>query len=339
MNTRRGVVVALGAGAFAAPQTLFAQQLPKVWRVGFLNLLTIPLLAQGKASYAIFVDTLAELGYVERKNLLMELRVADGKPERLPELAAELVRLNVDVIFCNSGTALAAKRATTTVPIVFANTFDPVAFGLVASLSRPGANITGISNGLEDTGGKNMEYLLAVVPKLARVALLWAAGTQGSTGSAGSSPVPSYIAHTQAAARKAGVEVTAYEASTPTLVEAAFGTMARDRCGALLVMPGPFLTGQASQITGLAAKYQLPALFTHAAYMAAGGLMSYGPKLEEIYRQAARQVDKILKGAKPADIPVEQPNEFELIVNTKVAKALGRSFPQSLLVRATNVAE
>ena len=327
MVTRRRVMIALAASALVPPAA-FAQQPPKVWRVGFLNF--PPLQAQREA-YDRFVDGLRELGYVEGKNLVMEMRAADGINERLSGLAEELVRLKVDVILCNSGTAFAAQKATSTIPIVFANTFDPVGLGLVASLARPGGNITGISNALEATSGKNLEYLRAVVPKLARVAVL--------TGAPATRASNVFMESMQPAAKAAGINISLFRATTPAEIVLAFGAMARARSGALIVVPGPFLTVQARQITELAAKNRLPAMYTLGIFVDAGGLLSYGPTRAEMYHQAARQVDKILKGAKPADIPVEQPTEFELVINMKTARALGIKFPKSILVQAVRVIE
>ena len=327
MVSRRRVILALAASALVPPAA-FAQQPPKVWRVGFLNFASFQ--AQ-RVGYDRFVDGLRELGYVGGKNLVMEMRAADSVDERLPGLAAELVRLKVDVIVCNSGTAFAAQKATSAIPIVFANMFDPVALGLVASLARPGGNITGISNALEATSAKNLEYLRAIVPKLSRVAVL--------TGTPASSTSNLFMESMQPAAKAAGINISLFRATTPAEIDSAFGALARARSGALIVVPGPFLNVQAPKITELAAKNRLPAMYTLSIFVEAGGLMSYGPKVSEIYRQAARQVDKILKGAKPADIPVEQPTEFELVINMKTARALGIKFPKSILVQAAKVIE
>ena len=274
---------------------------------------------------------LRELGYAEGKNIVIEWRFTDGKYERLPGLAAELVRLKVDVIFAAGGPAIgAAQQATTTIPIVFAGVSDPVGLGFVASLARPGGNITGVSNVGVDIIGKNLEFLRAIVPKLSRVALL--------VNPAG--PItPLVLKQLQAAAKTTGVSVSAFEASTTAQIDSAFGSIARARPGALIVARDPFLHEHERQIATLAAKQRLPAIYSFRADVEAGALMSYAANDAEMYRQAARYVDKILKGAKPADLPVEQPMKFELLINRKTAKALGLTISQELLLRADKVIE
>ena len=331
MTTRRQIVFTLGAGAFSAQLTSFAQQSPKVWRIGFLSTRSRP--ASLDRDYALggFLRGLQELGYVDGKNITIEWRFADDNYERIPGLATELVQLKVDVILAaTSVSALAAQRATTTIPIVFVHLADPIGIGLVASFSRPGGNITGIANLGVEISRKYLELLRALTPKSSRVAVLWHPNTATSTKS---------LEEVQAAAKTAGVSVSTFEASTPAQIESAFGSIARARPGALIVLTDPLFNQRASQIAEFAAKNRLPAIYGTSVYVAAGGLMSYGANLAEDERQAAHQVDKILKGAKPADIPVEQPTQFELAVNMKTAKALGTKIPTSILVQATRVIE
>ena len=327
MNTRRRIVLALGAGALAAPLASFAQQKPpKVARIGILG--------AGSASvWASRVEALRaglrDLGYVEGKNIVIEYRWAEGKYERLPGLAAELVRLKVDVIVAVGTPAIqAAQRATTSIPIVMAVTADPVGSGFVASLSRPGGNITGLSSLNVDVSSKYLELLRAAVPKLSRVAVLVNPGHLLH---------PDFLKQVQAAAKTTGVNVSPVQASTASQIEAALGAMTRERAGALIVLPDPFYLTQAPRIAELAAQNRLPTMFWSRESVEAGGLMSYGQYLAEHYRRAAYYVDKILKGVKPADLPVEQSTKFELVINRKTAKALGLATPQSLLVRADEV--
>ena len=328
MNNRRKLLVTLAAGAlaFAAPPGSFGQQQGKVWRVGFLTLRP----ASESSQYTdAFLKGMRELGYVEGRNLVVEWRFADGKFERLPGLAADLVQLKVDVIVAVASPAIgAAQKATTTIPIVMATTADPVGGGFVKSLARPGGNITGLSNMGGDISGKLVDLLLAAVPKLSRVVVLV-------------SPTSTNYRTTsesiQSGARKAGVKTLAAEASTPQEIENAFSMIARENADAVIVVAASLFDLQKRQIAELALKYRIPSMFGNRANVEAGGLMSYGRRLTDNYRRAASYVDKILKGAKPGDLPVEQPVWFELVVNLKTAKALGLTIPQSLLLRADEV--
>lgn len=324
MHFRRKIVIALGALA-VAPRHSSAQPSGKMWRVGILSPLT-----SSNVFTAAFVERMRELGYVEGRNLVIEARFADGKLERIPGFAAELVQLKVDVILAAPATALPAKAATTVIPIVFVNSANPVKLGVVASLARPGGNITGISNALEDALGKSLELLMATIPKLGRVAVLH--DPRGAL-------APMFLEVTQAAAKAKGVGVAVFEAVTPPQIDAAFEAIARERLGGVIVQPGPFLYNQARQVAEAAARHRVPTAYTIDGHVTVGGLMSYGPKSTEMYRQAARHVDKILKGTKPADIPVEQPTEFDLAINLGAAKALGLTFPPSVLVQVTKVIE
>ena len=328
MNTRRRLVLALGASALAAPLASFAQQKPaKVPRIGYLDTAS----ASGTASRAdVLRAALRELGYVEGKNVVIEYRWADGNYDRLPGLAAELVQLKVDVIVVAGTAAIqAAQRATSSISIVMAATGDPVGSGFVASLSRPGGNITGLSSINVDLSSKYLELLRVAVPKLSRVAVLVNPGTPTH---------PNSLKNIQAAAKTTGVNVSPFQASTASQIEAALGAMTRERAGALIVLPDSFFA-EARRIAELALKNRLPTMFGTGDSVEAGGLMSYGQNIPERFRRAATYVDKILKGAKPADLPVEQPTKFELVINRRTAKAIGLTISQDLLFRADKVIE
>ena len=268
-----------------------------------------------------------DVGYVEGKNLVVESRFADGKLERLPGLAAELVQLKVDVIVTGGSPAIsAAQKATSTIPIVMTTAGDPVGSGFVKSLARPGGNITGLSVMSGDTSAKLLELLRSVVPKLSRVAMLTPSTTYG--------PLSKGV---QAAAQKAGVKTLVAEASTPQEIENAFSMMVREKADAVIVGSPTTFAQQHRQIAELALKYRMPSMFQDRVYVEAGGFMGYGQKFTDNYERSATYVDKILKGAKPGDLPVEQPVSFEFVVNLKTAKALGLTIPQSILLRADEV--
>ncbi len=326
MITRRKIVVALGASALAVPFASFAQQQGKIWRVGFLAQRHMEFV-DSDSYYGPFTQGMRELGYSEGRNLVVEWRSAEGKIERLPELAAELVRLKVDVLAAAGAPAsLVAQKATTAIPIVMIGVSDPVGSGLVKSLARPGGNSTGLSNMNVDLGPKLLEMLRGMVPKVTRVAVLV-------------NPHIVLLKNIQVAAQKLGVEILPVEASTPEEIANAFAVMARQKAGALIVPLEPFFQQQRTQIVELAAKQRLPSIGGYGQYAEAGGLMSYGQNPRERYRRAATYIDKIFKGANPGDIPVEQPTSFDLIINRNTAKALGLTIPQSLLVQATKVIE
>ena len=274
---------------------------------------------------------LRELGYVEGKNIIIESRSAEGKYERLPGLAGELVQMKVDVIVAATSRAIhAAQQATTTIPIVMVRTPDPVGTGFVASLSRPGRNITGLSDINVDVISKYLELLRAAVPKLSRVTVLVHPATPTH---------PDFLKRIQATERTNSVTISPAQASTASQIEAAVGAMARARAEALIVLPDPFFLTQARRIAELAAQHRLPTMFWTRDPVESGGLMSYGQNNAEHYHRAATYVDKILKGAKPGDLPVEQPTKIELVINLKTAKAIGLTIPQDLLFRADKVIE
>ena len=278
-----------------------------------------------------FLKGMRELGYVEGKNLVIEWRFAEGRTELLPVLAAELVRMQVDVIVINgTAAAIAAQKATATIPIVFPNTGDPVGAGFVKSLARPGGNMTGLSNISSDIVAKHLEMLLSMVPKLSRVAVLLNPTNK---------PNISNLERVQSAAQKTSVKILPVEARTASEIDKAFSAMAQDKAGAVIVINDTFFIQQQRQIAELAAKNRLASISMVREYAEAGGLMSYGSSISDNWRRVATYVDKIFKGAKPADLPVEQPTKFELVINGKTAKALGLTIPQSLLISADKVIE
>jgi putative ABC transport system substrate-binding protein len=330
MNNRRKLIIALGAGALTAPLRSFAQQQSKVWRIGFLGQRKI-VDVDSDVYYGGFRPAMRELGYVEGKNLIIEWRFGGGSVERLPELATELVNLKVDVIVAAAGTGTsAAHKATTTIPIVMVNTSDPVSQGFVKSLAHPGGNITGNSPMIDEFGPKHLEMLLSMAPKLSRVTVLMQ---------------PDYAIHAtilkavEAAARKRNIKILRADARSPQDIDKAFVTMVKEKTQGFIVAQHPIFNQQVRQIAELAAKHRLPSIAGIGEYTEAGGMISYGANVADGYRRAATFVDKILKGAKPADVPVEQPTKFELIINGKTAKALGLTIPHSLLVMADKVIE
>jgi putative ABC transport system substrate-binding protein len=270
---------------------------------------------------------LRELGYVEGKNIVIEYRYAEGKVERIPDLAAELVRLKVDVIVTSGGerTILAAKKASATIPIVFAGAGDPVGTGLVSSLARPGGNITGLSTMTPDLDGKRLELLKEAFPKVARVACL--SGPRGNL----------CLTELEAAAKALGLKVLSLEVRSLDDFEGAFARAKKERAEALITTPSPLINTQQRQVLDFAAKNRLPAMYQTSEWVEAGGLMSYAPNFTDLWRRAADYVDKILKDAKPADLPIEQPTKFEFLVNLKTAKQIGLTIPSNVLARADRV--
>ncbi len=322
MNNRRKLVIALGAGALAAPLAGFAQQQPaKVRRIGTLGLGSD---YSNERRVEALLAGLRELGHVEGKHFVIEGRSINDKPEQLSNLAAGLVRLKVDVIVTSGVAATrAAQKATTTIPIVFGNLGDPVAQGFVKSLARPGGNITGHTTVAGDLNLKLLEMLRSLLPKLSRVAILMNPAN------------PEHIVNlknVQAAAQKIGMTIVALEVRDTKEIESALAVMVKEKAQALIVRSSPPFMQERHRIAELAAKNRLPMVSTYREYAEAGGLFSYGPNLTDNYRRVAVYVDKIFKGAKPADLPVEEPTKFELVINRKTAKALGLTIPQSLLI-------
>jgi putative ABC transport system substrate-binding protein len=272
---------------------------------------------------------LGELGYVEGKNIAFEFRSAEGKIDRLPDLAAELVRLKVDgIVTLSTPAAVAAKNATTTIPIVMAGGSDPVATGLVASLARPGGNITGITIMNAETAGKRLQLLKETTPKVSRVAVLWNSDNPGTA---------VVFKQTQAAAQDLGLQLQSLEVKSVNGLNSAFETITKRGANALVVLQSVPLATHLREVADFAVKNRLPSIHDRSQFVEAGGLMSYGTHLQDMSRRAASYVDKILKGAKPADLPVEQPMKFELVINLKTAKQIGLTIPQSVLFRADRV--
>lgn len=330
MSTRRRFLLALGISTLWVPLDIPAQPQRKIWRVGFLSPRRRPT-SLASDYYGAFPQRLSELGYVEGENLIIEWRFADGDYERLPGMAAEFVQSKVDVILAlGPPGAIAAQKATTTTPIVFVVSSDPVATGLVNSLAKPGGNITGLSNLAGDLGAKHLELLLTMVPRLSRVAILINPTNPGHAMT---------LTIVEAAARKASVKIQPVKAQTPREIENAFAMMASERAGATIVALDPLFIQQGSQIAEQAAKHRLASIFANREFAEMGGLMSYGQNQVEIYRRAAGYVDKIFKGVKPSDLPVEQPTKLELFINGRTAKGLGLTIPQSLLLTADKVIE
>ena len=327
MTTRRAFLSTLAGGLLASPRIADAQPAGQLHRIGYL-------VGGSAAANPQFVEAfrqgLRELGWVEGQNIIVEYRFAEGRLDRLPDLAADLVRSKVDIIVAGpSPPAAAAKNATGTIPIVMIAVGSPVEQGLIASLARPGGNVTGVSFsvGLEIVG-KQLELLKETAPKVRRVAIL-------------SNPAnPSHaiaIRDAKVAAKSLGVQLQLLEARGPDAFDGAFAAMAKERVGALLVITDPIFLLYRTRLADLVARRRLPAAGGYRELVEAGGLMSYGPSIPDLWRRAAIYVDKILRGAKPADLPVEQPTKFELVINLKTAKALGLRIPQSVLGRADEI--
>ena len=326
MISRRTFVTTLTWGILAAPIAAGAQQ-GKVPRIGWLG---GPTRESGQPFIRPFLRGLRDLGWVEGQNIIIEWRFAEGRAERLPDLAAELVRLPVDLIVVPSTpTAVAARNATTTIPLVSVGGNDPVALGLAASLARPGGNLTGLTGLLgPEIAGKQFALLRETVPRVARVSVLWNPATPGNAFA---------FKEVETAARDLGVELQLLEARRLSDFDAAFAEMSAKRAGALLVLGDIMFVTHRTRLVVLAAKTRLPAMYANREFVEDGGLMSYGAKFSASFRRAATYVDKILKGAKPADLPIERPTTFELIINSKTATALGLTIPQSVLVRADEI--
>ena len=324
---RRAFLGTLATGLLAAPRAAEAQPAGKVPRIGFLF--------SGASGPAREVDTfrqgLRDLGYIEGQNIAIEYRFAGGQVERLPELAAELVRLKLDVIVAPyTPPALAAKRATSTIPIVFAVVADAVGAGLITNFARPGGNITGLTSSSAELGGKRLELLKQVVPKASRVAVLYNPADRSNV---------LVLKQLQQSAPTLALTLQPVEVREPREFEGAFLAMTRERAHAMSGTPGVLTFEHKKVLVDLAAKRRIPAMWGHRQFVDAGGLMSYAVNFYDQIRQTAVYVDKILKGAKPADLPVEQPTKFELVINLKTAKALGLTIPPSLLQRADQVIE
>jgi putative tryptophan/tyrosine transport system substrate-binding protein len=330
MNNRRKFVVALGAGVLTAPFGSFAQQKSKVWRIGILSSRSRPASLDSLPEVA-FLRGMRELGYVEGKNLTIEWRFIENNDASIPRYVSELVNLKPDAIVSSyTPITSALQKKTTTIPIVFANLGDPVGNGLVKSLAHPGGNITGLTSINPDLAPKWLEMLLAMAPRLSRVAMLVNPSNASNI---------RILEAVQAAGLKRGLRIARIEVRAPQEIGSAFSLMTRDKAQAFVMPSGPVFGSQYRQIADLALQHRLPSVHPSPDYVEAGGLISYGVSLADQLRRAATYVDKILKGAKPADLPVEQPTKFELVINGKTAKALGLKIPQSLLISADKVIE
>ena len=324
---RRRILLATGV-LVLAPPAAFAQDSAKARRIGYL-------VTGGAVSFPLSVEPfrrgMRELGYVEGKDYVIELRTAEGRSERLPRLANELAGMNVDIIVTSSTPATqAAMRATRTIPIVVANSADPVASGLVSSLARPGGNVTGLSNIVADLGQKQLEMLQKAFPGLSRVGLLI------NPANAITNLVTNNI---EDATKRAGIKLVRVEARNTSDIEAGFAALVRERAQALIVALEPFFIQQRRQLAELALKSQIATMFGGSGHVEAGGLFSYGPDITDNFRRAAGYVDRILKGAKAGDLPIEQPAKFEFLINLRTAKSLGLTIPQELRFRADRVIE
>ncbi len=328
MSTRQEKIIgfAFGALLFALSFPVEAQQAGKVPRIGYL---TAAYLAALSARIEAFRQGLRELGYVERKNIIIEWRSAEEKLDRLPELAAELVRLKVDVIVTAGALSTrAAKKATTAIPVVMAQDPDPVGNGYAASLARPGENITGLSRLAPELSGKQLELLKEIVPRLSRVGVLGNATLPGQA---------QIFNEMELAAEALKVKLQHLDVQNPKDIEPAFRAAGKGNADAVVVLETPVALSQRSQIAGLAVKGRLPAIYRGREFVEDGGLLSYGVNTTDLDRRAATYVDKILKGAKPADLPIEQPTKFELVINLKAAKQIGLTIPPNVLARADKV--
>lgn len=329
MNRRR-FLRTVSASLLAAPHGADAQQAGKVPRIAYLSASS----AAASATWGseAFRQGLRELGYIEGRNILIEYRWADGRFERLPGLAAELVRLAVNVIVAsNTPAALAARDATSTIPIILVTVGDPVGSGLVASLARPGGNVTGLS--LTPTlaiSGKQLELLKETFPTVGHVAVL---------ANPANLPTADLLTATELAAQSLRLRIRVVQVREPRKFDDAFAVMKNERIPALLVIPDPLVNDNRDRIVAFAAANRLPAIYPYRTFVDAGGLMSYGVDLSDLSRRAATYVDRILKGARPADLPIEQPTKFELVINLKTAKALGLTIPPSVLLRADQILE
>jgi putative ABC transport system substrate-binding protein len=320
-------VAALVAAALLFPWPARAQPQGKLWRIGVLTFQSRP--EPNDAYFSAFVAGLRELGYVEGKNVVIDWRFAEGSFDRLSALAGDVAAARLDVIVTHSTQAAQAmKRATSTAPIVMVGVGDPVGAGLVASLSRPGGNVTGLSNVAVDLGGKHFELLRAALPKLGRIAVLINPTHPAH---------PQVVKQVQAAAAKASASVLVIQASKPDDIEQAMARLTQERADAFIVAPDPLFLMQRKRIADLSAKSGVASMSWTRDLAVAGGLMSYGQNLAEQFRRAAVYVDKILRGAKPGDLPIEQPTKIELVINLKTAKAIGVTIPEALLARADEI--
>jgi putative ABC transport system substrate-binding protein len=330
MTTRRDLLIGFGATLLAGPLSALAQQQSKPWRIGFFYFGSRQSTIE-TGRYAAFLQGMREVGYIEEKHFVVEARYADGDAERFPAVAAELVRSKVDVIV---STAIPMHRvmqkATSTIPIVITVSFDPVKEGLARSLAHPGGNITGLTSSNAELSRKYLEVLSDTMPSLSRIHVLFTKSNPTHT---------DQLSNVSAAAGAAGIQVKAFDVATSQDIDAAFADIARFRPNAVIILADGLFIEHARRLAELALKHKLPMMYGTSEFPEAGGLMSYGPDIRNNYRRAATYVDRILKGAKPADLPIEQPSKFELVFNLKTAKALRLQIPKAMLFRADRVIE
>ena len=330
---RREFIKLVGGAAAAWPLSVNAQPSAKIPRIG--SMVTGSLQSpEARVQLDAFRQGLRQLGYTEGRNIAIEYRGADGRIERFPNLAAELVRLEVDLIFAaNTRAALAARQATSTIPIVSAVMGDPVEDGLVASLAQPGGNVTGLTFLAPELTAKRMQLLKDALPNVSRVAALWHPGAYGER------TMDDMLKATESAAQTLGVQLQLIEVRAAGELERAFSTMMKERAEALFLFPSPMLFLARRRIVELAATHRLPSVSQAREFVELGGLIAYGANINDLFRRSTVYVDKILKGAKPADLPVEQPTRFELVINLKTAKTLGIDLPLGLMIRADEMIE
>ncbi len=328
MITRRELIVVIGTGLLGMSR-LGGTQPVRIPKVGYLSPVNM---ARDASRSEAFRQGLTERGYIIGKTILLESRYADGKLDRLPALASDLLRSKVDVIVAAGGSrvALAAKNSSTAIPIVMTNVEDPVALKLVASLARPGGNLTGLSAMIHDLSAKRLEIVRDTVPNVAVVAVVWNADYAEKR---------EELELTQVAGKALGIKILSVEVRSPDDIESRLLTIPASRNVAIIALPDPVVNAVEISIIEFARKRQIPTMFSQRAPIDAGGLISYGPSYADLFRRAAFYVDKIVKGAKPSELPIEQPTKFEMVLNMKTAKALGIKIPQSILVRADKVIE
>jgi len=327
--TRRKLLTAFSASAIASPFSILAQAQGKTARIGFFYLGSRKS-ALETGRYNAFVQGMRDLGYVEGKNLAIESRYADGNPDRLPALAAELLKANVDIIVATGQPSYRALQRAFTIPVVMTVGTDPVREGWAASMARPGGHYTGLTSAAADVGPKLLELLMAVIPKLSRIAVMVHPDNPGH---------PPQLKTIMSVAQKVAVQVMLAETDTAQGIEREFAMLAKQRAGAVILLNDTFFVGQLREFAAQSLKYRIPSISSLSEYAELGGVMSYGPDLVDNFRRAAAYVDKILKGAKAGELPIEQPTRYKLAINRKTAKALGLTFPQTIMVSTDKVIE
>jgi putative ABC transport system substrate-binding protein len=329
MNRRRKMLIAVSAVAVTTPLSVFSQAQSTMPRIGFFYLGSRQSAIE-TGRYNAFVQGMRELGYIDGKNLAIQSRYADGNPDRLPALAAELIRANVNVIVATGAPTYRALQHTTTIPVVITVGSDPVREGWAASMAKPGGHITGLTSTAADAGPKLLELLMALIPNLARIAVMVHPDNAGH---------PPQLKKIMSVAQKVGIQVMLAETDTAQGIGREFAMLAKHKVGAVVLLNDTFFVEQLREFAAQSLKHRIPSISSLSEYAELGGVMSYGPDLVENFRRAAGYVDKILKGSKPGELPIEQPARYRLAVNRKTAKALGLTFPQTIMVSADKVIE